>query len=181
MSKRKAEEELPDEDTPTAKRAEREAAAAAAAVASAADDDPPPVDDPPAEAAQGDDPPADAPPPSHDPAYAAAAFPEPAAGSTVGVGYVMPPFPGTTNVYCFEIDPLLVGRVIGKAGETIRQLQGASGAHIDIDQNVPEGRPRKARAARGREGFVATTRRAALRPPRRPPRARTHARAAPRR
>jgi hypothetical protein len=60
----------------------------------------------------------------------------------------MPPYAGDGNAYAFSIDPVLVGRIIGKGGETIRQLQGASGAHIDIDQNFPEGQPRKARAAR---------------------------------
>lgn len=35
--------------------------------------------------------------------------------------------------------PGIVGRVIGRGGETIRALQTASGAHISIDQNFPEG------------------------------------------
>eukprot|EP00667_Euglena_gracilis_P022064 EG_transcript_24391 len=37
----------------------------------------------------------------------------------------------------------LVGRVIGKGGETINAMQKHSGAHIQIDQNVPEGQPCK--------------------------------------
>ena len=37
----------------------------------------------------------------------------------------------------------LVGRVIGRGGETIKSLQHMSGAHIDIDQNYPPGEPRK--------------------------------------
>lgn len=36
----------------------------------------------------------------------------------------------------------VVGRIIGRGGETIRALQSASGAHITINQNVPEGQPR---------------------------------------
>ena len=35
-----------------------------------------------------------------------------------------------------------VGRVIGKGGEMIRDLQARSGARIDVDQNVPIGQPR---------------------------------------
>jgi far upstream element-binding protein len=37
----------------------------------------------------------------------------------------------------------MVGRVIGRGGETIKGLQQQSGAHITIDQNFPEGHPRK--------------------------------------
>jgi len=36
----------------------------------------------------------------------------------------------------------LVGRLIGKRGETIKDLQRRSGARIQIDQNYPEGHPR---------------------------------------
>ncbi|KAF8058921.1 FUBP3 [Scenedesmus sp. PABB004] len=35
-----------------------------------------------------------------------------------------------------------VGRIIGRGGETIRSLQAASGAHILVDQNFPEGHDR---------------------------------------
>jgi far upstream element-binding protein len=38
----------------------------------------------------------------------------------------------TTNV--IECPPGIVGRVIGRGGETIRGLQNGSGAHIDVDQ-----------------------------------------------
>lgn len=41
-----------------------------------------------------------------------------------------------------EVSPLYVGRVIGKGGEMIRDLQARSGARIDVDQNVPPGAPR---------------------------------------
>ena len=37
----------------------------------------------------------------------------------------------------------IVGRVIGRGGETIRALQQASQAHIVVEQNFPEGVPRK--------------------------------------
>ncbi|KAK7232622.1 hypothetical protein SO694_00035225 [Aureococcus anophagefferens] len=36
----------------------------------------------------------------------------------------------------------LVGRLIGKQGDTIKDLQRRSGARIQIDQNFPEGTPR---------------------------------------
>jgi far upstream element-binding protein len=38
--------------------------------------------------------------------------------------------------------PGLVGRIIGRGGETIRSLQAASGAHVVVDQNYPEGEER---------------------------------------
>ena len=41
-----------------------------------------------------------------------------------------------------EVSSLYVGRVIGKGGEMIRDLQARSGARIDVDQSVPPGRPR---------------------------------------
>lgn len=37
----------------------------------------------------------------------------------------------------------IVGRIIGRGGETIRSLQTASNAHIAINQNFPEGQPRE--------------------------------------
>ena len=42
-----------------------------------------------------------------------------------------------------ECPPGIVGRVIGRGGETIRALQQASQAHIVVDQNFPEGVDRK--------------------------------------
>jgi len=41
-----------------------------------------------------------------------------------------------------EVSAQYVGRVIGKGGEMIRDLQARSGCRIDVDQNVPEGAPR---------------------------------------
>lgn len=41
-----------------------------------------------------------------------------------------------------EVSSLYVGRVIGKGGEMIRDLQARSGCQIDVDQNVPHGAPR---------------------------------------
>jgi far upstream element-binding protein len=41
-----------------------------------------------------------------------------------------------------EVSPLYVGRVIGKGGEMIRDLQARAGCRIDVDQQVPPGQPR---------------------------------------
>ena len=41
-----------------------------------------------------------------------------------------------------EVSALYVGRVIGKGGEMIRDLQARSGCRMDVDQNVPAGSPR---------------------------------------
>lgn len=41
-----------------------------------------------------------------------------------------------------EVSSLYVGRVIGKGGEMIRDLQARSACRIDVDQNVPPGQPR---------------------------------------
>jgi predicted RNA-binding protein YlqC (UPF0109 family) len=40
------------------------------------------------------------------------------------------------------VSALYVGRVIGKGGEMIRDLQARSGCRMDVDQNVPIGQPR---------------------------------------
>jgi far upstream element-binding protein len=40
-----------------------------------------------------------------------------------------------------EIAKQMVGRVIGRAGTTIRSLQAQTGANLSIDQNVPDGAP----------------------------------------
>jgi rRNA processing protein Krr1/Pno1 len=40
------------------------------------------------------------------------------------------------------VSATFVGRVIGKGGEMIRDLQARSGCRIDVDQNVPSGAPR---------------------------------------
>ena len=52
-----------------------------------------------------------------------------------------PPSPGDARetVRCPQA---LVGRLIGKGGDTIKDLQRRSGARIQIDQNYPEGQPR---------------------------------------
>jgi len=39
----------------------------------------------------------------------------------------------------FACPQAVVGRVIGRGGETIRSLQSTSGAHIHVEQNFPEG------------------------------------------
>jgi len=41
-----------------------------------------------------------------------------------------------------EISAQYIGRVIGKGGEMIRDLQARSGCRMDVDQNVPHGNPR---------------------------------------
>jgi len=42
-----------------------------------------------------------------------------------------------------DCPPGLVGRIIGRGGETIKSLQAMSGANISIDQNFPNDVPRK--------------------------------------
>lgn len=41
-----------------------------------------------------------------------------------------------------EVSALYIGRVIGKGGEMIRDLQARSACRMDVDQNVPPGAPR---------------------------------------
>ena len=41
-----------------------------------------------------------------------------------------------------ELSPLYVGRIIGKGGEMIRDLEARSGCRIDVDQNTPTGAPK---------------------------------------
>ena len=54
--------------------------------------------------------------------------------------------PATPNIIEIEerdeLSPLYVGRIIGKGGEMIRDLQARSGCHIDVNQNVQPGEPR---------------------------------------
>jgi len=57
----------------------------------------------------------------------------------------------------FECPKALVGRVIGKGGETINELQRRSGARIQIEQRVPEGAPCIIEARRGVRVFVAAS------------------------
>lgn len=53
------------------------------------------------------------------------------------------PVPGIGEVSKqVECPPGIVGRIIGRGGETIRALQQASMAHIVVDQNFPEGQNR---------------------------------------
>merc|ERR1719203_2095053 len=60
--------------------------------------------------------------------------PRPAAG--------MHNVPGHTEAL-MDCPQKLVGLVIGKGGETIKDLQSKSGCSIQIDQNFPDGAPRK--------------------------------------
>jgi far upstream element-binding protein len=66
-------------------------------------------------------------------------------GLLASEGPGMAPVNGTAGVATeiMEIMQNMVGRVIGRGGETIKGLQQQSGAHITIDQNFPEGVPRK--------------------------------------
>ena len=52
------------------------------------------------------------------------------------------PTPATATSIAIPCPPPLVGRVIGRGGETIRALQQASLAHISLDQAFPPGVPR---------------------------------------
>lgn len=49
---------------------------------------------------------------------------------------------GGTIVEKCDLPSLYVGRIIGKGGEQIRDLQARSACKIDVDQNVPHGAPR---------------------------------------
>jgi len=66
----------------------------------------------------------------------------PSAGSPV-YGYAPPPETSVEHVLeTVHCPQALVGRLIGKGGETIKDLQRRSGARIQIDQSFPDGAPR---------------------------------------
>lgn len=50
---------------------------------------------------------------------------------------------GPTIQVNLDCPQALVGRIIGSAGGTIKELQSRSGAKIQIDQSFPDGVPRK--------------------------------------
>jgi far upstream element-binding protein len=54
--------------------------------------------------------------------------------------------PGALQI-TLDCPPSLVGRIIGKGGETIRDLQLKSGCQVQIDQNYPDGAMRKIQVA----------------------------------
>jgi len=93
--------------------------------------------DPPASATAGDP-----------PAPATAAAPAGDIGTVSGLPPVDPSVqasvvnPNSVVEERGEVSSLYVGRVIGKGGEQIRDLQARSGCRIDVDQNVPPGHPR---------------------------------------
>nr|BCL66196.1 C1, subunit of the circadian RNA-binding protein CHLAMY1 [Volvox reticuliferus] len=58
-----------------------------------------------------------------------------------GASDSLPPSSGEVQE-TVECPPGIVGRVIGRGGETIRTLQQASGAHILVNQEFPDGVPR---------------------------------------
>lgn len=37
-----------------------------------------------------------------------------------------------------EVQRHLCGRIIGRGGETVKEIQAKSGSNVKIDQNVPE-------------------------------------------
>ncbi|GBF99605.1 hypothetical protein Rsub_12069 [Raphidocelis subcapitata] len=69
---------------------------------------------------------------------AALAAEAPPAAAVAGAGEA------TAEVWC---PPTVVGRIIGRAGETIKLLQAASGAYILVNQNFPEGADRQITAS----------------------------------
>lgn len=71
----------------------------------------------------------------------ATAVPQPAGASVVAAANPNAD-PDATVEEKGEVSALYVGRVIGKGGEMIRDLQARSGCRIDVDQNVPPGQPR---------------------------------------
>jgi predicted RNA-binding protein YlqC (UPF0109 family) len=95
------------------------------------------------------------------PAPVAAAVPAPAPATAPTVSSVPPPAVAAVSAMPPGLPPdfsasnpdapveekgtvsaLYVGRVIGKGGEMIRDLQARSSCRIDVDQNVPQGQPR---------------------------------------
>eukprot|EP00596_Hydrurales_sp_CCMP1899_P001965 CAMPEP_0119035454 /NCGR_PEP_ID=MMETSP1177-20130426/2476_1 /TAXON_ID=2985 /ORGANISM="Ochromonas sp, Strain CCMP1899" /LENGTH=501 /DNA_ID=CAMNT_0006993735 /DNA_START=59 /DNA_END=1564 /DNA_ORIENTATION=- len=50
---------------------------------------------------------------------------------------------GPSIAMVVECPQAIVGRVIGSSGATIKEVQSRTGAKIQIDQNFPEGEPRK--------------------------------------
>lgn len=71
----------------------------------------------------------------------AALSPQPVAAPAV-VAYTPAPVVDAIIEEKGEVSALYVGRVIGKGGEMIRDLQARSAARIDVDQHVPPGVPR---------------------------------------
>ncbi|CAM9753726.1 unnamed protein product [Heterosigma akashiwo] len=56
----------------------------------------------------------------------------------------MGPPPGETWITeKVECDPFAVGRIIGRGGEVIRDLQARSGCKMQVDQSMPDGAPRQ--------------------------------------
>jgi far upstream element-binding protein len=50
---------------------------------------------------------------------------------------------GGGETLVIDVPADMVGRIIGRGGETIKSLQNMSGTHINVDQNFPAGHPRK--------------------------------------
>jgi len=62
-------------------------------------------------------------------------------GGMPGAGMGMPGMAGADII--MDIDKALVGKIIGRGGATIQGLTDRTGAKLQMDQNVPEGAPRK--------------------------------------
>ncbi|KAJ8609480.1 hypothetical protein CTAYLR_005429 [Chrysophaeum taylorii] len=78
-------------------------------------------------------------PPSGASAAQSSLYPGAAADASHHLHHDQRPSHRRETVHCPQA---LVGRLIGKQGETIKDLQRRSGARIQIDQNYPEGQPR---------------------------------------
>ena len=134
----------PSSEDADAAAAEEDAPAPAPASATAASANDDPTAPAPAPAVAGSD---DAPqaasgaPIGADPAEAIAAAAKAAAADALATPTPDPTHvPKTTIVPC---PPSLVGRVIGKGGETIKGLQAQSGAHVQVNQDFPDGANRE--------------------------------------
>jgi far upstream element-binding protein len=66
-------------------------------------------------------------------------------GMGLGIGNAQLPINPASTPTCtiLECAKALVGRLIGRGGETINLIQSRSGARVQIEQNVPEGVPCK--------------------------------------
>ncbi|XP_028407680.1 far upstream element-binding protein 3-like [Dendronephthya gigantea] len=65
-------------------------------------------------------------------------------------GPPIPSGPGVRKVD-FPVPAAKCGLVIGKGGETIRQINQASGAHVELNRNIPENGPKRLFTIRGTE------------------------------
>lgn len=57
--------------------------------------------------------------------------------------FVVSQITSATQTQIIDCPKQLVGKIIGRGGETISQIQNKTGCKLQIDQNVPEGSPCK--------------------------------------